>query len=106
MEWTPSDVISLITALGVIITPLLVVWLNRKVMIKVEEQATNIQKIETATNSMKDALVKATGDEALARGKLEGAAAEKARTPVSSSPTEITGTIEVIEVEPKGKKDA
>jgi len=32
----------------------------------------NIQKIETATNSMKDALVKATGDAALAKGTAEG----------------------------------
>jgi hypothetical protein len=35
--------------------------------------ATNVQKIETATNSMKDALVKATRDKSL----LEGAATER-----------------------------
>ncbi len=33
---------------------------------------TNIQKIETATNSMKDALVKATGEAQHAAGKEEG----------------------------------
>jgi len=42
-------------------------------------QSRNIQKIETATNSMKDALVAATEKEALARGKKEGAQLEKDR---------------------------
>jgi hypothetical protein len=46
-------------------------WLSRHQT----TMASNIQKIETATNSMKDALVKATGEQKL----LEGMAVEKAR---------------------------
>ena len=38
----------------------------------------HIEKIEVATNSMKDALVKATADEALARGRELGLAEGKA----------------------------
>ena len=34
-----------------------------------------VEAVHLATNSMKDALVKVTEEEALARGKLEGAAA-------------------------------
>lgn len=39
--------------------------------------AKNIRKIEVATNSMKDALVKATEKEALARGIKQGAESER-----------------------------
>jgi hypothetical protein len=40
----------------------------------VKESQVNIQKIETATNSMKDALVRKTGEAAHAAGKEEGIA--------------------------------
>ena len=40
----------------------------------------NVQKIETATNSMKDALVVAVGDARLAEGKAIGRAEQKAET--------------------------
>ncbi len=39
-----------------------------------------VEQVHLATNSMKDALVKVTEEEALARGKLEGAAALNAET--------------------------
>ena len=45
----------------------------------VENQSANIQKIELATNSMKDSLVKATGEASHAQGMLQGAADEQAR---------------------------
>jgi hypothetical protein len=57
----------------------LIVKLNKQS----ESMAKNIEKVEKATNSMKDALVLATEKEALARGTKEGHAAgvkdEKAR---------------------------
>lgn len=43
------------------------------------KQSENIQKIETATNSMKDALIKATHDKALLEGRVAGGEEEKAR---------------------------
>jgi len=46
---------------------------------KVAAVATQVNTVEKATNSMKDALVKATGEEALARGIQQGKDAEKAR---------------------------
>ena len=46
---------------------------------KVAAVATQVNVVEKATNSMKDALVKATGEEALARGIQQGKDAEKAR---------------------------
>jgi hypothetical protein len=41
--------------------------------------AEKVEQIHLATNSMKDALIEVTGAEALARGKLEGAAEEAAK---------------------------
>jgi hypothetical protein len=46
---------------------------------KVAAVATQVNVVEKATNSMKDALVKSTGDEALARGIQQGKDTEKAR---------------------------
>lgn len=40
--------------------------------------AKQIKKVEIATNSMKDALVKTTGEEALARGIKQGKTEERA----------------------------
>jgi len=45
--------------------------------IRQNRQAVNIQKIETATNSMKDQLVAATKTASHAEGKLEGIAQEQ-----------------------------
>ena len=59
--------VALITAIQPIIAYLII------------KQSRNIQKIETATNSMKDALVAATEKEALARGQKEGMQQEKDR---------------------------
>jgi hypothetical protein len=44
---------------------------------KHDETAVNIQKIETATNSMKDALVKATADASFAAGVTQGLKQDK-----------------------------
>jgi len=72
-----NGVATVITALGVVLN----IWLTRKagqktdaLAGKVGEQSINIQKIETATNSMQDALVKATGEAAHAAGLAEGKA--------------------------------
>ncbi len=51
---------------------------------------TNIQKIEVATNSMKDALVKATGEAEHAAGKEEGRT-ESARTAAALAQGVIEG---------------
>lgn len=45
--------------------------------VKHAETDANVQKIELATNSMKDALVKATGDAAFAHGLAEGVKQEQ-----------------------------
>ena len=42
----------------------------------------NVKTIEVATNSMKDALVKATADAEFSRGKAEGVAVERANPQV------------------------
>jgi hypothetical protein len=44
----------------------------------VSRAAKTVKLLETNTNSIKDALVKVTGDEALARGRLAGRAEQKA----------------------------
>jgi hypothetical protein len=46
---------------------------QRKVLIE------KIEEVHAATNGMQEALVKVTSEEALARGKLEGAAEEQAK---------------------------
>ena len=45
---------------------------------RIELVQTNVQKIELATNSMKDALVKATAEASQAKGLAEGIAKERA----------------------------
>lgn len=61
-----------------------------------EDNAKNIQKIELATNSMKDALVKATGEASLAEGRELGRAeGEKASPAFPAGPTKVeTVTVE------------
>ena len=54
--------------------------------LEVMDVKNNVQTIEKATNSMKDALVKATGDAAFAKGKAEGVAVERA-SPMVNAPT-------------------
>ena len=51
---------------------------------KIESVSKNVQKIETATNSMKDALVLATDKAAEARGKEIGIATAKADAAVTA----------------------
>lgn len=64
MTDTTSIIIAVLTALPSVL-----------VFVRQSKQAENIQKIEVATNSMKDALVKATGEAAHAKGVID----EKAR---------------------------
>jgi hypothetical protein len=47
---------------------------------KTEKVQENVQKIETATNSMKDALIISTAQASLAEGKVQGRAEQKAET--------------------------
>lgn len=65
----------LVTAVGTVVNLFLNYWTRREV----KAQAENIQKIETATNSMKDALVKASGEAGHAAGLAEGNLAGDAR---------------------------
>lgn len=48
------------------------------VLFKQVRTSVDIKAIHTATNSMKDELVRTTGESEKAKGKLEGAAEEKA----------------------------
>lgn len=60
----------LITAIGVLATVLLQIWNNAQSAHHAEMIAT----LEKNTNSIKDALVKVTGEAAMARGVLQGRA--------------------------------
>lgn len=66
-----GDTAQLITALAALGAFILSLYNNRK-----------IEQIHVATNSMKDALVAATGDAAHAAGKEEGRVEEEARAAV------------------------
>jgi len=46
----------------------------------------NVRKVELATNSMKDALVKSTGEAAFSKGLTQGRADQKAETSNPSPP--------------------
>jgi hypothetical protein len=92
-DTTIDEWIKILTAIGTlvgIIVSAIAAFLAQLAKIKGQENAAslqtlaqkheatdvNVQKIELATNSMKDALVKATGDasfaQGLAQGKVEG----------------------------------
>jgi hypothetical protein len=53
---------------------LLGIAINAYVVLRINRVATNVQKIELATNSMQDALVKSTAKASLAEGKEFGRA--------------------------------
>lgn len=63
---------------------------------KLEVVGVNVQKIETATNSMKDALILATEKEALQRGAVD----ERARADAAAGPPVPP---DMLVVDPKGK---
>jgi hypothetical protein len=65
-----SDIVqqSLINAVFGFLGVVVLAWINRRQIAPIKE---NVQKVEKATNSMKDALVLATEKEALARGGIE-----------------------------------
>lgn len=58
----------LVTALGVLVTVLLQVWNT----VKSTERATAIAMLEKNTNSIKDALIKTTGEAEHAKGVVQG----------------------------------
>ncbi len=62
--------------------------LNREIelAVKLNTIQGNVQKIETATNSMKDALVEKTEQEALARGGIEERARADAKADAAKLP--------------------
>lgn len=72
----------LLTPIGIIVTAW-VSWDNKRILRRQDRVIAHVddqvQKIEVATNSMKDALVKATAQAARAAGVVEGVAQEKAR---------------------------
>jgi hypothetical protein len=68
--------ISLIGTIGSLLTVALGI-INTRMNLQNQKQ---INLLEKNTNSIKDALVKVTGESEHAKGKLEGAAEEKGRT--------------------------
>lgn len=77
---------------------LVIGWKNAA---KVDKQTENITKIEVATNSMKDALVKATRDKALLEGHADGVESEKSRAVAEGVATLIRNQA-VVPPAPKG----
>ena len=76
-----SGIAQIITAIGIAAVALYTVWAKLqldKLTLSLKKVEANVEKVELATNSMKDALVKATGDAALAEGIAKGRAEQKA----------------------------
>lgn len=73
-DWV--QVIGAITAGIVLVINTIMAWKN----------SSNIEQIHLATNSMKDALVKVTGESEKAKGRLEGAAEEQKRLASAQMP--------------------
>lgn len=67
---TPGDASQLMIALG----QLIVAGIALASYVQSRRNASKIEEIHKATNSMKDALVKSTGDESFARGVRAGEA--------------------------------
>jgi hypothetical protein len=63
-----TEIIQVVTALGTMCT----VLLGIRNAIKLSRTQANVQKIEIATNSMKDALVSSTAAASHAEGRAEG----------------------------------
>lgn len=78
-----SDIVqqSLINAVFGFLGVVALAWINRRQIAPIKE---NVQKVEKATNSMKDALVLATEKEAFVRGGIE----ERARADAKAAQKE------------------
>ncbi len=69
-----KDITALVTAIGIVLVSVLQVLQQ----LKLRDVASDVLKIEIATNSMKDQLMAKTESEALARGGIE----ERARAEI------------------------
>jgi len=78
------NVDSNVTLLLIAFFNLLTAWLAWKTHKATKLTQANVQKIETATNSMKDALVKATGEASHAAGVVEGRMASERKATTSA----------------------
>jgi hypothetical protein len=78
-----AGIAQVITAAGIAIGAIFAIWAKfslDKLALQVRIVKDDIRKVELATNSMKDALVKAAGDEGRATGEAKGRADQKAET--------------------------
>lgn len=73
------DILNSLVLLGIAAFNVITAYLAWRTHVAVQDASDNIQKIETATNSMKDALVDKTDRAARAEGKEEGRIQEEAR---------------------------
>jgi hypothetical protein len=74
---TITETTQILTSFASMVTAGAALWASLRNARKIDVQAGDIKKIEIATNSMKDALVKATGEAAHAAGLAEGKAFEQ-----------------------------
>jgi flagellar biosynthesis/type III secretory pathway protein FliH len=69
---TATEISLILGQSAALVTALAAAWASLRNAKKIEASAENVRKIEVATNSMKDALVKATAEANLAKGTAAG----------------------------------
>ena len=78
-----TGIAQVITAIGIAVCAISAIWVKfslDKLALQVRAVKEDVHKVEVATNSMKDALVKAAGEEGRATGEAKGRADQKAET--------------------------
>ena len=78
-DW--PGIAQVITALGIVIVAIYQIWANmtlKRMALSLKQVKEDVHKVEVATNSMKDALVKAAGEAGMAEGEAKGRADQKA----------------------------
>lgn len=95
-----DDVWKALIGAAVVLIP---VWLDyrakqrtKALAVSLDETKANVKTIEKATNSMKDALVKATGDAANLQGRADERAEQQVRTEAINVKTSIENNVETI----------
>lgn len=76
-----AGIVSIVLSFMATVATLITIWFKMKSL------GENVQKIETATNSMKDDLVALTDKEAKARGFKEGTEAEAKKNKIAGAET-------------------
>ena len=80
-DW--PGIAQVITALGIVIVAIYQIWANmtlKRMALSLKQVKEDVHKVEVATNSMKDALVKAAGEVGMAEGEAKGRADQKAES--------------------------